>query len=423
MSRRETLLLAIALLLALLAAGYSVSRFENSRFEPALLKDHAHIFTNSGSTDISDYHQALLDDYDIDYRVVTTNDAPDLNLFAAKQFEALSSGTLSTSGRGLLLVINPQSNRVRLEVGRNLEGVYTDSFIAYIEQNQMVPFFRKNRVADGILATTELIISRAQEANRSAAFDLSGKAEPSTGAGAVMQANIGVEESGKAPQMPDVAAAGSPVEIVHAYISAMERGNARPDLDIYSEAAREMLGKWVVTRAQMRNVVREHKRCAGERFSIQGDKAAVLYDAAPGVCSPYFLRMEGGKWRIDFAYMQKYIRFDTENHWRMPWGAKEFAFAFPEKSANSSSADNCRWCFTFRSEDMVIVSVDAGSAGEKMGLKEGDKIIEAGEMKNPGMRQMFNFLYAVKQGEIVKIAVLRGGHRRIFSSPAPPSHP
>ncbi|HBH35549.1 MAG TPA: hypothetical protein DDW45_03935 [Gammaproteobacteria bacterium] len=420
MTRRETLLLAVALLLALFAAGYSVTRFENSGYEPALLEDRAKIFGMTGSTDVSDYHQALLDDYDIDYRVVTTNDAPDLNLFAAKQFEALSSGSLSTSGRGLLLVINPQSNLVRLEVGRNLEGVYTDSFVAYIEKNQMVPFFRKNRVADGILATTELIISRAQEANRSGAFDVSGVAEPSTGAGAVTQANIGVEKTGKAPRMPNVAASGSPVESVHAYISAMERGNARADLDIYSEAAREMLKKWVVTKAQMRNVVREHRKCSGERFSIQGNMAVVLYDAEPRVCNPYLLRMEGGKWRIDFAYMQKYIRFDTDNHWHMPWGAKEFAFAFPEKSAKSSSGDDCRWCFTFRSEDMVIVSVDSGSVGEKMGLEEGDKIIEAGEMKNPGMRQVFNYLYDVDEGEIVKIAVLRGGDRRIFSCPAPP---
>ncbi len=294
----------------------------------ALLEDQAQLFDAAESLDLTHYHQILLDDYDIDYRVITTRGAQDLNIYAAKQFETLRVGNHSSSGRGLLLVINPNSNQLRMEVGRNLEGVYTDAFVAYIERYQMVPFFRKNRLVDGILATTEMIISRAQDANRSSAFDLSGEAEPSTGAGAIAQAGIGIEAAPQVHDQPDVSATGKPADTVNAYIHAMQQGNSRPDLDIYSKASRQMLKEWVVTKAQMRNVVRDHRTCTGERSFIEAQKAVVVYDAQSGVCNPYLLRKEGGQWRIDFAYMQKIIRFDTNNHWHMPWGAKDFAFGF-----------------------------------------------------------------------------------------------
>ena len=44
--------------------------------------------------------------------------------------------------------------------------------VAYIEQRQMVPFFRAERIADGILATTELIVAQANEATALSGFDV-----------------------------------------------------------------------------------------------------------------------------------------------------------------------------------------------------------------------------------------------------------
>ena len=420
--RARTLITTVIVILLLCAVVFVgaplVSDFGRSDEKPELLLDRARLFDEAGQAQIVDYHDALRDYYDIDYRVVTTKDAPDLNRFAAEAFTEQRVGSLSESGKGLLLAINPQTDKVRLEVGRNLEGVYVDAFVKYIENEQMVPFFRKKRVADGIVATTEMIVTRAQEANAAGAFDPTGEAEPSTGAGAITTANIGVASQKKPLDMDDVSARGkSPEQIVHAYIRAMKEGNDRSDLDIYSKDAREMLKNWVVTKAQMRNVVRDHRKCRGERSRIEGDKAVVRYSAKQRFCAPYLLRREDGEWRIDFATMQKLIRFDQHNHWHM-WVPNEFSFAFPE--LKPTLVDNgCRWCFTFRNEDMVIVSIDEGSVSEKMGLKEGDKIVEVDGKKNPGMRWMFDYMYSVEAGKTVTISVLRDGARLTFSHPAP----
>ncbi|AGA91445.1 beta-propeller domain-containing protein, methanol dehydrogenase [Thioflavicoccus mobilis 8321] len=413
------LALAIGLSVATVAGVVAMRTASLPEGRTEIVRDDAALLDGAGYARVTEYHDALRDAYDIDYRVVTTTEAPDLNRFAARLFADQRIGSHSVSGRGLLLAINPATDKVRLEVGRSLEGVYTDAFTKYIENEQMVPFFRKERIADGILATTEMIVTRAQEAKAKGAFDDIGRAEPSTGAGAVTEANIGVQSDRDRGHLPDVQAQGaSPEKTVAAYIEAMRQQNDRPDLDIYSEAAREMLANWVVTKAQMRNVVRDHEQCRGERARIEGDKAVVRYDAEPKVCNPYFLRLEGGKWRIDFAAMQKLIRFDQHNHWHMSV-PNEFSFAFPEL-APSVVKNDCRWCFTFRNEDMVVVSIDTGPAAAAMGLKEGDKIIEVAGKEHPGMRWLFNYLYTVAPGEIVNFRVLRDGATLTLSHPAPP---
>ena len=53
-------------------------------------------------------------------------------------------------------------DKVRLEVRYALEGVLSDVVVAYLEERQMVPCFEADRVGDGILATTELLVEYVQ---------------------------------------------------------------------------------------------------------------------------------------------------------------------------------------------------------------------------------------------------------------------
>ena len=101
----------------------------------------------------------LFKDHDIDYRVLIPRDVQDVDnsTRAYKEFESRKVGTLSRSGRGLLLLVDPYQNEVRLEVSLALEGIYTDAFVSYIQHRQMIPFFQGSRISDGILATTEMI--------------------------------------------------------------------------------------------------------------------------------------------------------------------------------------------------------------------------------------------------------------------------
>jgi uncharacterized protein len=248
------LLLAVALRYALAPAPV-----------PSVI-DGAALLSEGERSSIAHYHDRLLADHDIDYRVVTARTGGDVDRAGHQAFAELGVGERSGNGRGLLLFIDPAADRVRLEVAAGLEGVFTDAFVAYLEQRQMVPFFRTGRVADGILATTELIVARAQQAAAGQAFDPATVASYSLGGGASTAARIGVgPERSRAQDHGQVAARATPEATVSAYLAAMAGRNGRPDLAIYSRESRRVLGAWTMTPAQMDSVVRTYRGCPGGR--------------------------------------------------------------------------------------------------------------------------------------------------------------
>jgi uncharacterized protein len=296
--------------------------------------DGAALLSERERSAIASYHERLLADHDIDYRVVTKRVDGEVDRAAHEAFAALGVGDRSGSGRGLLLLIDPGADRVRLEVAAGLEGVFTDAFVAYLEQRQMVPFFRDTRLADGILATTELIVARAQEAAAGAAFDPATVASFSLGGGASTAARIGTgADRTWAQDQEQVAPERTPEGTVAAYLAAMAARNGRPDLAVYSRQSREMLASWTMTPAQMDSVVRTYRSCPGGeiRYSDQSDLAVIRYAATARQCSPWFLRREGGRWTLDLTATQRVIRFNHRNQWRMPDpDGHPYAFAFAD---------------------------------------------------------------------------------------------
>ena len=319
-----------ALLLALAVTAPAVGQ--------DLVDDGADLLDDAEQAHLSDYHTYLLTDHDIDYRVVTIEAAEDIDLYAVRRFEDGAVGARSGTGRGLLLVVDPRQDRVRLEVGYALEGVYPDAFIAYVEHRQMVPFFRAGRVADGILATTELIITRAQRAAANSGFDEEAWISGSGGGGATVRARLGAGPD-RGPDREGGAGAGTysagrtPAETLATYFHAMQARNADPALDLYSPATREMLRGRVITPAQMDNIVRTYRGCRPQapRFGPAADRAVIRYPVAERVCAPWFFRRIEGAWRLDLTMMQRAIRFGRSNAWRFdPGVAHAYHYAFED---------------------------------------------------------------------------------------------
>jgi len=305
-----------------------------------LVCDEAGLFEKSQQDWIGTYHATLLKEDDIDYRVLTVSMTKDINVLAHKQFKEMKVGQRSKSGRGLLLVIaigNMQGGgEVRLEVSAGLEGVYTDAFVSYIQHRQMVPFFRAGRVADGILATTEMIVTRAIEAKKGKEFSPTMKSI-STGAGAANPAQIGAGEDTTFKQKPAPKLAGlqgaSPQQILDLYLWTLEKRNANPDLDIYTTATREWKKSWVVTPAQMDNEARSMKRCGKGETKIKGKYAAIRFGPPKNKreCNPFFFEKEDGMWRLNFLMLMKAVRFNHRNEWHFdPSTRHVYGFAFTD---------------------------------------------------------------------------------------------
>jgi uncharacterized protein len=318
-----------SLLLLCLALAAACTR--SAPGEAELVIDKAGLLAADRRNRVAVFHGLLLADYDIDYRVVTAGDTGDVDNYSLAQFEALGAGTRSSTGRGLLLVIDPVQDRVRLEVGYALEGTFPDAFVAYVEQRQMVPFFRAGRVADGILATTELIVTRAEAAMTNAGLESEIWLEGSGGAGASTAARLG---AGSDTSYTDtVVSAGSrPADTLARYFAAMQQRNANPGLDIYTPETRRMLADWVMTPAQMDNLVKSYRRCHAEtaRIDPSGRYAVIRYPIAERRCSPWFFEKLDGVWALDLTMMQRAIRFGRDNSWHFEHSARhpyEYAFA------------------------------------------------------------------------------------------------
>lgn len=323
---RKRILLAVSSVAgALLILHHDdLARLFPERVDPdAWVDDRAALLSAAQRAGVAQYHAALRAAHDIDYRVLTLERAGDVNVDAYRYFEAADVGARSAGGRGLLLVVDTAADRVRLEVSTSLEGVYTDAFTAYVQNRQMVPFFRTGRVADGILATTELIVTRAQEAEAGNAF-LPPMDSEARGGGATARARIGAGAPTRpepGPAMPGLDPAGlGPLDVVALYHAAMAARDARTDSALYSAATVRMLGDRVMTPAQMDHVARTYAGCAVNGVRIRDELAVVRYGVSQRQCAPYFLRLEDAAWRLDLAAMSATIGFNHENEWhfRLP---------------------------------------------------------------------------------------------------------
>jgi len=139
---------ARAVIAGLAAAALLSGSCAKSPDAPRLIDDEAGLLSKTAEASVTTWHSALLRQYDIDYRVLTVPGSDDLSALAVRHFEDARVGSLSSTGRGLLLIADAGGERVRLEVARELEHVFVDSFVAFIEREQMAPLFAAGRVGD-----------------------------------------------------------------------------------------------------------------------------------------------------------------------------------------------------------------------------------------------------------------------------------
>ncbi len=110
-------------------------------------------------------------------------------------------------------------------------------------------------------------------------------------------------------------------------------GQADPGLDIYTPETRRMLEGWVVTPAQMDNLVTTYRRCHPEplRLAPGGGRAVIRYPPGERFCAPWFFARMGGAWALDLTMMQRAIRFNHSNYWRFDPGVEHpYGFAFED---------------------------------------------------------------------------------------------
>lgn len=432
-------LLIISILLAAYIPHYVFA--QNAPADTAFITDNADIFSQDDINNVSSYHSMMLDKYDIDYRVLTTKKKVDIDIYAHKTFTAESIGSRSKTLRGLLLVIDVAGDEVRLEVSGNLESVFTDAFVGYIEKRQMIQFFRLGRVGDGIFATSELLRIRAEEAKQGEDFDPT-RLKGSIGGGARTKARINAgRDNTFAEGQPDVAAADTPEETLNRLFSSSQYRNGRNDLDIFTPETREYMAGMVRTPAQMDNTAKRYKKCEVDRvvYSEDGQRAVLLHDLTNRSCDPFtFDKGLDNKWRLNLKAIGTGLGHTYGNVWYLHYGRQKesglhnYYFGFRDYYFWRHDEERFRhqgfpryhlWGVNMSHvyQGSLIQKIHGDeSYAAKIGLQVGDLILRWEGLEYPHNAAIAHRMTHGREGLDVDILLLRNGKKHHMFVKVPP---
>jgi hypothetical protein len=308
-------------------------------------------FVRDGARLVSDESRARMERTlaavlrDLDIEVVAAS-LPDLGgrpieEIAGNRFEAWQVGERTRANRGLLLLVAVREERVRLAVSYDLEPVFTDAFVAYVEREQLAPYFEAGRVGEGIEASVELLARRAYEGVRGAGYDPE-RAGPGTvsgfrsgGAGAAEEVRLrgARKRAAPAPADPELqahfAAQPTPALAWERFLELNRRRVKQADLGIYDERARRLLGG-VHTDAGQDHIARLY---AGRSYEVraEADRAAIVFRDDPDhLLAPWFFRRGAAGWQLDGGMFPDVIGYNHLNQWRFKRRDHPYAFAFAD---------------------------------------------------------------------------------------------
>ncbi|MBN2644987.1 MAG: TPM domain-containing protein [Desulfuromonadaceae bacterium] len=307
----------------------------------AVVDDPAGVLTAEACQRLIDQAQSLLVTQHIALQLfISDTPVGDIDQLAVERFNQARLGAQTGGARGVLLVFDPCSEQVRMEIGYDLESVFTDLFIARIEQDQMAPFFAAGRVADGIEATMELLVSQvlAQEPDPVAVGSRPmADAALSGGGGARSRVPVGSGLPEKAPVADgeSFSAQATPLATLACYRLSLQRHIKDPNLGIYTPETKRFFAQWLVTDAQQDNALRDLERCwalAEVKEDDSGTLAVIRFPVDQRSSAPYLLRRSPEGWQLDFATMNRVLGFNQRNQWRMRAFDHPFLFAFADWS-------------------------------------------------------------------------------------------
>jgi hypothetical protein len=312
---------------------------------PEFVHDQIGLLKKGEHARIVDLNRALLRDLDIHIMTFVLGESPsDINQKAVEIFEAHALGEKTRGSKGVLFLIDPAGKEVRLEIGYDLEPLFPDGFVGYIERKQMVPFFKNNKIGPGIEATVELLVAKAFGAIQSSAYavdeeipNVGNQYSGGGGARTIVEIGSGGLDKTPTPLADDFGPQPTPIRALEKYKQVLLLHVKDPNLGLFTPNTREFFSKWVVTDAQQDNELRELERAAQEpRIFKNQDRAVIRFPIRNRHNSPYFLRKNLDGWMLDFASMSQIIGFNHKNQWFFRTKDHPFMFAFQDIAFDSA---------------------------------------------------------------------------------------
>lgn len=150
---KRLLLLAACIFAALIIGRADDAELLNKLAPEGLLNDFANVFDEGQRQSCAGCLAEIREKTSAQVAVVTlaSLEGGDINDFANRLFQKCGIGEKGKDN-GVLILVAVQDRKARIEVGYGLEGVLPDAKTGRIIDESMLPFFRQQRYADGIIS-------------------------------------------------------------------------------------------------------------------------------------------------------------------------------------------------------------------------------------------------------------------------------
>ncbi len=255
------------------------------------------------------------------------------NLGAARTIQELAVDIVNQweigrdfEGRGLLLVLVDKQKQVKLEVGYELEDVFTDAFTGYVEDLQLKSYFLAQDIGTGVIAVLEELERRAQLKHQ-------GDYTPGMitkldenllagGAGAKRQLTQyqGDDSSERtAPRTPG-AGASTPDEAWRIMLSKWAGEGSHVKTDIYTEMTKLAMGDQ--NRPDQRTkAALGHWQGASYQVLQDGDHAVIYFGNKKGWNNaPFLFCKTPDGWKFDIVHQRRLVVMGPNPTWMVEQG-------------------------------------------------------------------------------------------------------
>jgi tetratricopeptide (TPR) repeat protein len=320
--------LAIVLTIVLLTgcsgnAGFDLTAVMTSRPE-----DGRMVFDYTGSLDgvsetTSRYLENIRDRYGIEILIAafpTLDGAYTVNEAAVAVFSNWGIGR-DYNSRGILLLLVDDEKQVRLEIGFELEDVFTDLFTGHAENKQLRPHYSAGHLDTGIIAVIEELEARAQikaggEYDRTDIEALDDR-YLSQGAGARYNLEQHVSEPVfRRSANTNYPAGKTPSDAWETLIRKWRDRQRDPWLGVLAPTARLAYRDYVnMPDSSFDENVRTY---AGKEYTVlqDGNFAVIYFGKKTGWDnSPFLFCRTPEGWQFDLVHQRRYIRMGTAPDW------------------------------------------------------------------------------------------------------------
>lgn len=310
------------------------------------LIDEAHFIPASDAEGFEKWLGWIDDESGVDFRLIFTQDVSgSIDAYTVQRARELGVGR-DVDKRGLLFVYDVVGQRMRIEVGPGLEGVFTDAFVGYLMREQSGMYFEGGHRVLALKTTLWVVEERLRESAFSETLDkrplryVPDSLRLAEGAGATARMSVPGETGPYRPRWPaaDVHAHFAPqptVEGTYAlYLEALRIGQLSVDLPMYAPASHSGTKKvplrFLTTPAFGRFTFSSEE--GQEHIVVERGNLAIMIFTKTPLVAPHLFRRTAAGWHIDVVaeHRDTFERVDGKYTWSMHLTKDDYSMAFAD---------------------------------------------------------------------------------------------